>query len=877
MRIKVAWSLLTLVFVVGAALTYTRSASSSSPDRHAATPRVVPRNFNLLLPFATTLDVDRSDDTASATACTNAPNDCSLRGAVINANAAPGALPVTINLQPSTTYNLTLTNAAQENAASTGDLDINTTLHPVTIVGGGSAGPGASIIDASGLNVGTAHDRAFQITGPGVAVTFQDLVIQNGQAADDGGSGASTNPAAQNSTRAGGCILNGAGIDVNGVAINGGGTVSLTNVTLQSCQVLGKGDSQVNQPNALEALGGGLASIGATGNVNIAGSTLTSNSALGGDGGNFNNGNAGAAKGGSIYFTGVALNISGSKITSSHATGGEGGDGPGNQQNGGGGGRAHGGGAYAGTGTVTINNSTFESCAATGGNAGTGQNGGNFGGEAGGGGLYSFANTTVTNSTFDSNTATGGRGGDAFGPDCFGGHIALDGGAARGGAILADNGSLTVNTATFANNSVKGGDGGDGGKTNGGTCSGSQHGAGGVAQGGAITNQNMGTTVNIKHGTISGNSAQAGNSGVNQPGVSLPARPVAEGTGGGIRVGPGAATLENTIIANNTAANGTGDATGAPVPGPDVDGNVTSNGHNLVGNATEATGFTGTGDLTGVNPSLMALADNGGPTQTMALSPGSPAIDAGVAAGASFDQRGRPRTYNDPGVADAATSDGTDIGAFELQPLCSLACPGDVEVSNDPNECGAVVEYTEPAGAGCGTVTCDHPSGSFFGVGETTVTCTSTAGPSCSFTVTVNDTQAPKITTGGSVTLWPPNHKYQTFSVNDLVAGAVDNCDAGVGVGGVRIKKVTSDELENSGGDGSTLNDIVVAADCKSLKLRAERVGGGNGRVYTITLKVADASGNVGTATATVTVPNSQNGAAAVDDGPHYTVLSNCP
>jgi hypothetical protein len=59
----------------------------------------------------------------------------------------------------------------------------------------------------------------------------------------------------------------------------------------------------------------------------------------------------------------------------------------------------------------------------------------------------------------------------------------------------------------------------------------------------------------------------------------------------------------------------------------------------------------------------------------------------------------------------------------------------------------------------------------------------------------------------------------------------------------------------------------------------AFRIGSGNdnGRVYTITFKVVDASGNVATATARVTVPKSQNGAVAIDDGPHYTVLSGCP
>jgi hypothetical protein len=867
---KSAGSLMMLVVLVAAFLTYSQSASSNSSPQRKAVPRVVPGTAYLPPLLATTLDVDRTDDTATDTACTAAPNDCSLRGAIIAANADLSANPVIINLAPGTTYNLTRANATQENAAATGDLDITTTLHSVTIAGGGSS----TIIDASGLNTGNMRDRAFQITRSGVTVIFQDLVIQNGKAADSGTSGASTNPTAQNSNRAGGGILNGAGIDSFGATINGGGSVTLTNVIIQSCQALGKGDSVVNDHTTLDALGGGLASLGTSGNVIITGNTFTGNSAIGGDGGNFNNGAGSNAKGGSIYFEGGTLNISGSRIDNSAANGGNGGDGPGNQQNGGFGGTAQGGGAWIGGGTVSINNSTFESCAATGGNSGKGQNGSEPAGDGGGGGAYTLGTATVTNSTFDLNTATGGRSGDTFGPDCFGAHESLNAGAARGGAILADGGSLIVDTATFTSNSAQGGNGGDGGPTNVATCAQSQHGPGGLAHGGAITNNNA-ATLNIKHSTISLNSAQAGNSGVNQAGASLPPQPVAEGTGGGIRVGPGAVTLENTIISGNTAANGTGDTTSAPTPGPNVDGAVNSNGHNLLGVATEASGFGGPGDLTGADPMLAALADNGGPTQTMALTAGSQAIDAGIAAGAAFDQRGRLRTYDDPSVANAATSDGTDIGAFELEPDCTLTCPTDVSVSNDPDQCGAVVTYTEPSGAGCGTVTCDHPSGSFFPVGDTTVTCTSTAGPTCNFKVTVADTQAPVITTQGQ-TLWPPNHQYVTINLTDLVTSVTDNCDTSVGIDSVRIVNVSSDEPDNSAGDGNTVNDIVIAADCKSVQLRSERMGHGNGRVYTITLKVSDASGNTGTATAKVTVPHSQNGAAAVDDGPQYTVLSGC-
>ena len=91
------------------------------------------------------------------------------------------------------------------------------------------------------------------------------------------------------------------------------------------------------------------------------------------------------------------------------------------------------------------------------------------------------------------------------------------------------------------------------------------------------------------------------------------------------------------------------------------------------------------------------------------------------------------------------------------------------------------------------------------------------------------------------------------------------------------IASVSSDEPENGVGDGDTTNDILIAANCKSVQLRSERKSNGNGRVYTITFKVTDTSGNVSTATATVTVPHSENGAAAVDDGPSYTVSGGCP
>jgi hypothetical protein len=95
-------------------------------------------------------------------------------------------------------------------------------------------------------------------------------------------------------------------------------------------------------------------------------------------------------------------------------------------------------------------------------------------------------------------------------------------------------------------------------------------------------------------------------------------------------------------------------------------------------------------------------------------------------------------------------------------------------------------------------------------------------------------------------------------------------------VGDVTIQKVTSDEAEDGDGDGSTLNDIVIGADCRSVQLRAERSGVGDGRVYTITFKVTDTHGNVGTATAKVVVAHN-HGDSPVDSGVHYTVNGSCP
>jgi len=101
--------------------------------------------------------------------------------------------------------------------------------------------------------------------------------------------------------------------------------------------------------------------------------------------------------------------------------------------------------------------------------------------------------------------------------------------------------------------------------------------------------------------------------------------------------------------------------------GLDLSGSYTSNGFNLIENTSGAsfTGDTAT-NITGQDPQLFPLANNGGPTQTHALMPGSPAIDKGESSGATTDQRGAMRPVNLPNP-NATGGDGADIGAFEVQ------------------------------------------------------------------------------------------------------------------------------------------------------------------------------------------------------------------
>jgi CSLREA domain-containing protein len=164
--------------------------------------------------------------------------------------------------------------------------------------------------------------------------------------------------------------------------------------------------------------------------------------------------------------------------------------------------------------------------------------------------------------------------------------------------------------------------------------------------GGGIDHRGGGD-VSIVNSTITDNHAIKGGGGLaSGQGYA----PVSE------QVALGRMTLRNTIIASNTSDAGT-------VNCHVKDQVIASLGHNL---ASDGSCFlTTAGDHPKTDPLLAALADNGGPTRTFALLPGSPAIDAGSAEGCpTHDQRGIVRPVGA----------GCDIGAFEYVPAVAVTC-----------------------------------------------------------------------------------------------------------------------------------------------------------------------------------------------------------
>jgi hypothetical protein len=461
--------------------------------------------------------------------------------------------------------------------------------------------------------------------------------------------------------------------------------------------------------NTATGKGGGLyaAAIGRGDNVTLSGTTVSGNSAVEGGGIALEyrsltmttstvSGNS-AVEGGGIALEFGSLSITTSTISGNKAQGAEGARGVfgaagaegkpgGNGTNGGAGGSAAGGGLFVSAGTVVLSNSTVSNNTAAGGNGGYGGNGGfggrgadgdpapvpfgpghpagyaggnggaggtgGVGGAGQGGGLYiSNGELTILNSTFAGNGAIGGAGGLAGGPGVGG----------KGGNAAEDDFGYYKGPGGPGGNNGAGGDGGAGGQATG----------GGLYLGGGTATIGLTTIAENKASRGRGGTAPSFFSQCCNGGFGSPNGPTGAQAQNGVNGQSGgagaagidtsiAATLNATIVASNTAdgqpsdISDVGSSTIGVLPGRL---NLASSNDliGIGGSGGLANGFFG--NIVGVaDPGLAPLGGYGGPTQTMALLPGSPAIGAaGLAVvGVFADQRGLPRSI-------------LDIGAFASQ------------------------------------------------------------------------------------------------------------------------------------------------------------------------------------------------------------------
>jgi len=428
--------------------------------------------------------------------------------------------------------------------------------------------------------------------------------------------------------------------------------------------------------------------------VKLTGCTVSGNIAAGAAGaagadgkdssGTGGNGSAGGtgfeARGAAIYNHGSLILESCRFLTNSVAggkggAGGAGGDGGFQGGNGGNGGSGAGcwGGAIFNTGQVWITNSTFHGNTATGGAGGAGgaagggpaagrQGIGGSGVEGSGGAIYSMGPVTVYASTFTGSRAAGGASADGGTLNSGNGTDGLPGGLSTGGAIWSSGGLTAVN-CTFQNNTATGGAGGDGGPAR---WTAGKGGNGGSAYGGAILSSGNAALTNC---TLAQNGAVGGTNGVAGSGaVGNDNGHVGSSSGGAIARAGGIVALKNSILANSTSG---GNAFGA----------ITDLGQNISSDASFPVGST---SLASTDPLLGALADNGGPTSTMTLLSGSPAIQrADPAAAPAVDQRGRTR----PGTGKSFP----DLGAVEVIPPTITSGPTNIVATNGQSVTFSVV------------------------------------------------------------------------------------------------------------------------------------------------------------------------------------------
>ncbi len=309
----------------------------------------------------------------------------------------------------------------------------------------------------------------------------------------------------------------------------------------------------------------------------------------------------------------------------------------------------HGGGIHASAATVTVSNSTLSGNTATyegGGidarNATVTVSNSTLSGNSAqrAGGIYNIESTlSVQNSTLSGNSASFNGGGleNVYATVTVQKSI-LSGNSANflGGGISNRFGTVTMQNSTLSGNSARFG-GGLGNAYGTVTVQNSTLSGNSAGWGGGI--YNFESTLSVQNSTLSDNSAS---------------------DGGGIFNDDGTVTVENSIVVRQSAG---ADCTN--------NGTLTSNGYNI--ESATSCGFTGTGDQQGVSDvdlNLGALANNGGPTQTMALGSDSVAIDQipkdvleanGCGVMVTTDQRGALRA----GGTGTTGGSACDVGAYE--------------------------------------------------------------------------------------------------------------------------------------------------------------------------------------------------------------------
>jgi len=434
--------------------------------------------------------------------------------------------------------------------------------------------------------------------------------------------------------------------------VNPGVAFGLSTVTLSGGAGT-NGGAILNAGGRLNATNCTFSSNRTAGRSGIAGEDGADADAVGEEGGDGGAGMPG--QGGAVCTTGEAafhrcVFNDNEAVGGSGAVGGDGGDGDWEGGNGGDGGAAGSawGGAVFNSGTLVLIESIFSGNSTTGGDGAaggvsgagiwSGRGGeGSAGGLAGGGAVYNTGTLTATGCSFDNNAVVGG-GGAAGGTEDRREGNGASGGDAWGGAILNLGDARFVN-CTFYADAVTGGDGGAGAVSG---LFGGDGGRGGDGWGGGLHTQGK---VVLEHCTFDGNGCTGGTGGA-AGSSSVAGEDGADGRvlGGQLANDGGEVRLRNVVL-------------GVSEGGDNAVGAVIDEGNSLSADQTPV--LTAPGSLSGTDPMLGAYSNNGGVTSTLALLPGSPAIDRGLAlAGVTTDQRGVSRPQGSA----------PDVGAFERQP-----------------------------------------------------------------------------------------------------------------------------------------------------------------------------------------------------------------